>query len=95
MTVHIEVNGNLAIESSSTCWQLSRKNTNSKTGEVTWMSFKYFTSFESCLRELMEMSVRNSNAKTVSDLVRAYREASSDLNELCGAFREKTALEAS
>jgi len=94
MAVHIEVDDNLAIESSSTCWQLSRKNTNGKTGEVTWNSFKYFNSFESCLREVMEMSVRASTAKSVSELVKAYRAASSNVNELCAALKEKTAQEA-
>jgi len=90
MAVHIEVDDKLAIESSSTCWQLSRKNISKETGDVTWSSFKYFNSFESCLREVMEMSVRNSTAKTVSDLVKAYRTASSNVNELCAALKEKT-----
>jgi len=92
MTVHIEVDDKIAIESSSTCWQLSRKHTNKKTGDVTWAAFKFFNSFESCLQALMEMSVRDSNAKTVSELVKAYRTASSNINELCTPLRNAVAI---
>jgi len=91
MAVHIEVNDGIAIESSSTCWQLSRKVTNNKTGKTTWASFKYYASFESCLSALLDMSVRDSNASTVSELVRAYREASSNINELCAPLKNAVA----
>jgi len=92
MAVHIEIDDKTAIESSSTCWQISRKNTNKKTGEITWVASKFYNSFESCLQAIMEMSVRDSNAKTVSELVNAYRAASSRLSDVCAPLRNKNAL---
>jgi len=87
MTVHIEINGDMAIESSATCWQLCRKRVK-KNGSSVWQAFKFFNSFESCLREIMEMSVRNSNAKTVADLVRAYRIAAGEVKEISAPLKD-------
>lgn len=74
-------------------WQLQKKNialSGKKEGEITWVTFRYYTSLNSALNDIVHIKVAQESFKTVQGLLEANTKV---INELCKCFSPQYEIE--
>lgn len=83
---YIMIDDSMRLAISSRNWQLQKKQialTGKEAGKVSWIAFRYYTSLQSALNDIVHIKTAQENFKTVQGLIEANTKV---INELVEAF---------